>query len=82
MENRNVDGSSQLLPVSVLTGFLGSGKTTVLNHLLRQPELDKTLVIINEFGDIGLDHETGGAVERRHGVCCRAAASAARSAAI
>ncbi len=57
MGNWNVDGSSQLLPVSLLTGFLGSGKTTVLNHLLRQPELAKTLVIINEFGDIGLDHE-------------------------
>ena len=44
------------LPVSVLTGFLGSGKTTVLRHLLRQPELSDTAVIINEFGEIGLDH--------------------------
>ncbi|MEO1041142.1 MAG: GTP-binding protein [Pseudomonadota bacterium] len=44
------------LPISVLTGFLGSGKTTVLNHLIRQPELSKALVIINEFGEIGLDH--------------------------
>jgi G3E family GTPase len=46
-----------LIPVSVLTGFLGSGKTTMLGHLLRQPEFSRTAVIINEFGEIGLDHE-------------------------
>ncbi len=45
------------IPVSVLTGFLGSGKTTLLGHLLRQPELSRAAVIINEFGEIGLDHE-------------------------
>jgi G3E family GTPase len=45
-----------LIPVTLLTGFLGSGKTTVLSHLVRQPELARTLVIINEFGEIGLDH--------------------------
>ena len=45
------------MPVSVLTGFLGSGKTTVLNHLIQQPELSRTLVLINEFGEIGLDHD-------------------------
>lgn len=44
------------IPVLLLTGFLGSGKTTVLNHLLQHPDLANTLVIINEFGDIGLDH--------------------------
>ena len=49
--------SSRLLPVSVLTGFLGSGKTTVLNHLMQQPALSRTLVLINEFGEIGLDHD-------------------------
>jgi G3E family GTPase len=43
--------------VSVLTGFLGSGKTTLLSRLLRQPELARAAVIINEFGEIGLDHE-------------------------
>jgi G3E family GTPase len=48
--------SGTAIPVTVLTGFLGSGKTTVLNHLLRQPELAGALVIINEFGEIGLDH--------------------------
>ncbi len=46
-----------LVPVSLLTGFLGSGKTTVLNHLLRHPDLARTAVVINEFGEIGLDHE-------------------------
>ena len=43
-------------PVTVLTGFLGAGKTTLLNHLLRQPELARTAVLVNEFGEIGLDH--------------------------
>ncbi|QOZ77676.1 GTP-binding protein [Bradyrhizobium sp. CCBAU 53351] len=45
-----------LIPVTVLTGFLGSGKTTVLNHLLRQPGMDGTVAVINEFGEVGLDH--------------------------
>jgi G3E family GTPase len=44
------------LPVSVLTGFLGSGKTTLLRHLLQQPEMARVAVVINEFGEIGLDH--------------------------
>lgn len=44
------------IPVSLLTGFLGSGKTTLLNHLVQQPEMHDTLVIINEFGEVGLDH--------------------------
>jgi len=41
----------------VLTGFLGSGKTTLLGHLLHQPGFSRTAVIINEFGEIGLDHD-------------------------
>ena len=45
-----------LIPVSLLTGFLGSGKTTLLNYLLRQPALSDSAVLINEVGDIGLDH--------------------------
>ncbi len=43
-------------PITVLTGFLGAGKTTVLNQLISQPALSKSLVLINEFGEIGLDH--------------------------
>ncbi len=45
------------IPISVLTGFLGSGKTTLLRELLRKPEMGDTAVIINEFGEIGLDHQ-------------------------
>jgi G3E family GTPase len=45
------------LPVSLLTGFLGSGKTTVLSRFLRHPGMANTAVIMNEFGEIGLDHE-------------------------
>ena len=51
-----VEPTSTLIPVSLLTGFLGSGKTTLLNNLVRQPELADALVIINEFGEMALDH--------------------------
>ena len=44
------------LPVSIITGFLGSGKTTLLNRLLQDPAMAGAAVIINEFGEIGLDH--------------------------
>ena len=44
------------LPVNVLTGFLGSGKTTLLNRWLKSPALAGTAVLINEFGEVGLDH--------------------------
>lgn len=45
------------IPVTILTGFLGAGKTTLLNTLIRSEQMAKALVIINEFGSIGLDHD-------------------------
>ena len=45
-----------LIPVNVITGFLGSGKTTLLQRLLASPRLANTAVLINEFGEVGLDH--------------------------
>ncbi len=49
--------TEQTIPITVITGFLGSGKTTLLSKLLRHPGMDKAAVIINEFGEVGLDHE-------------------------
>ena len=46
----------ELTPVTLITGFLGSGKTTLLQRLLRRPGFSDTAVLINEFGEVGLDH--------------------------
>ena len=50
------DRVANAVPVTIITGFLGSGKTTVLNRLLKLPSLADTAVIVNEFGAVGLDH--------------------------
>ena len=71
-----VDPASERLPVQIITGFLGSGKTTLLNHLLKQPVGQATAVIINEFGEIGIDHllvetSTEEMIELNNGcICC------------
>jgi G3E family GTPase len=49
-------GPAEPIPLTVLTGFLGAGKTSLLNRLVTDPALAETAVIINEFGEIGLDH--------------------------
>src|SRR5262249_23306671 len=49
-------GPTEPIPLTVLTGFLGAGKTSLLNRLIHDPALAGTAVIINEFGEIGLDH--------------------------
>ena len=63
------------VPVSILTGFLGAGKTTLLNRLLKDPDLSDTAVIINEFGDVSLDHllvesSGDGVIELADGCLC------------
>jgi G3E family GTPase len=56
VEARAARGGAARTPVTIITGFLGSGKTTLLNRALRAPEMARTVVVINEFGEIGLDH--------------------------
>jgi len=49
--------SKKLLPVTIISGFLGSGKTTLLNHILKNQVGLKTAVLVNEFGEIGIDND-------------------------
>ena len=51
------EANTEPVQVSLLTGFLGSGKTTLLNKLVKHPDMVETAVLINEFGEIGLDHQ-------------------------
>ncbi len=52
-----MDAPKQGMPVTIITGFLGSGKTTLLNHILTNQQGLKTAVLVNEFGEIGIDNE-------------------------
>jgi len=52
-----MDDAKKGLPVTIITGFLGSGKTTLLNHILSNQDGIKTAVLVNEFGEIGIDNE-------------------------
>lgn len=67
--------ATNAVPVSILTGFLGAGKTSLLNRLLKHPDLVDTAVIINEFGDVSLDHllveaSSDGVIELADGCLC------------
>lgn len=71
-----MDPAPSALPVTILTGFLGAGKTTLLNHILSNQQGVKTAVLVNEFGEIGIDNDlvvaTGDdMVELSNGcICC------------
>ena len=51
------DPLASKIPVTIITGFLGSGKTTLISELVRQPEMNRVALVINEVGEIGIDHD-------------------------
>ena len=55
-DNLRHSSTDKRIPVTLLTGFLGAGKTTLLNHLVHLPEMAGAAVLINEFGEVGIDH--------------------------
>lgn len=55
--DHGMDAPKHGLPVTIITGFLGSGKTTLLNHILQNQQGVKTAVLVNEFGEIGIDND-------------------------
>ena len=68
----------QRIPITLLSGFLGAGKTTLINHLLSDPDAGRIAVIVNEFGEIGIDgdlisHASEDMLELTNGCFCCAA---------
>jgi len=77
--------ASAITPVTVLTGFLGSGKTTLLNALVKDPRFSDTAIIVNELGNVSIDHalirESSEEIVTLSGgcICCRAAGDIVRT---
>ena len=71
----DVASRPDVIPVTLLTGFLGSGKSTLLSEILKHSEFQNTAVIVNEFGEVGLDgvlieHSENQIIEMTSGCLC------------